>query len=145
VSEGLRSGELAAAAGVNVQTLRYDERRGLLDEPDRTQGGHRVYAPEAVTVLRVVKAAQRLGSTLDDIAETLEAGRHHHGRRPRDGLRARTAARLADVEAKIADLAVIRVTLRAALDTGCDDLMTCAGSERCPLPFGELASARSAR
>lgn len=55
MSEGLRSGELAAAAGVNVQTLRYYERRGLLDEPDRTLGGHRLYPSETVTVLRVIK------------------------------------------------------------------------------------------
>lgn len=72
MSDGLRSGELAAAAGVNVQTLRYYERRGLLDEPDRTLGGHRVYAPDAVIVLRVIKAAQRLGFTLDDVADLLE-------------------------------------------------------------------------
>ena len=39
MSAGLRTGELAAAVGVNVQTLRYYERRGLLDEPDRTLGG----------------------------------------------------------------------------------------------------------
>jgi len=58
---GLRSGEVADAAGVNVQTLRYYERRGLLHEPDRTLGGHRLYPPEAVTVLRVIKVAQRLG------------------------------------------------------------------------------------
>ena len=59
---GLRSGEVAHAAGVNVQTLRYYERRGLLREPDRTLGGHRVYPPATViTVLRVIKAAQRLG------------------------------------------------------------------------------------
>ena len=57
MSAGLRSGELAAAAGVNVQTLRYYERRGLLAEPDRTLGGHRVYPAETVTVLRVIKAA----------------------------------------------------------------------------------------
>ena len=74
MSEGLRSGELAAAAGVNVQTLRYYERRGLLDEPDRTLGGHRMYPSEAVTVLRVIKAAQRLGFTLDDVADLLESG-----------------------------------------------------------------------
>ncbi|WP_281280939.1 MerR family DNA-binding transcriptional regulator [Actinocorallia herbida] len=60
--EGLRSGELAAAAGVNAQTLRYYERRGLLAEPERTLGGHRLYPAAAVTVLRVIKAAQRLGS-----------------------------------------------------------------------------------
>jgi DNA-binding transcriptional MerR regulator len=140
VSEGLRSGALAAAAGVNVQTLRYYERRGLLDTPDRTLGGHRVYAPETVTVLRVIKAAQRLGFTLDDVAELLEAGRHHHGRRVADGLQIRATAKLAEVEEKLADLAVVRDTLRAALDAGCDDLLACAESECCPLPFVELAS-----
>ena len=57
---GLRTGELAAAAGVNIQTLRYYERRGLLAEPQRTLGGHRLYPEDAVTVLRVIKAAQRL-------------------------------------------------------------------------------------
>jgi MerR family mercuric resistance operon transcriptional regulator len=145
MSEGLRSGELAAAAGVNVQTLRYYERRGLLDEPDRTLGGHRVYAPETVTVLRVIKAAQRLGFTLDDVADLVEAGRHHHGRRASDGLQVRAAAKLAEVEAKLADLAVIRDTLRAALDASCDDLMTCAATACCPLPFVELGSVSGVR
>jgi DNA-binding transcriptional MerR regulator len=112
VSEGLRSGELAAAAGVNVQTLRYYERRGLLDEPHRTLGGHRLYPSETVMVLRVIKAAQRLGFTLDDVAELLEAGRHYHGGRVKDGLQTRAAAKLVEVEAKLADLAVIRDTLR---------------------------------
>ena len=134
MSDGLRSGELAAAAGVNVQTLRYYERRGLLDEPDRTLGGHRVYAPEAVTVLRVIKAAQRLGFALDDVAELLEAGRHQHGGPMRDGLQARAATKLAEVEARIADLTVIRDTLRAALDAGCEETLETGSrpSPRCP-------------
>jgi MerR family mercuric resistance operon transcriptional regulator len=138
VNVGLRSGELAAAAGVNVQTLRYYERRGLLTEPDRTSGGHRVYAPETVTVLRVIKSAQRLGFTLDDVAELLEAGRHRHGRAGNDGLHARAVAKLAEVEAELADLTVIRDTLRAAVEAGCDDLMSCAEAEDCPLPFTGL-------
>jgi MerR family mercuric resistance operon transcriptional regulator len=45
---------VAAAAGVNQQTLRYYERRGLVDEPDRTLGGRRQYPPETVTILRVI-------------------------------------------------------------------------------------------
>lgn len=49
---GLRSGQVADAAGVNPQTLRYYERRGLLAEPERSLGGHRLYPPETVTVLR---------------------------------------------------------------------------------------------
>jgi hypothetical protein len=57
----LRAGQVAVAVGVNVETLRYYERRGLLAEPDRSPGGHRLYPAETVTVLRVIKAAQRLG------------------------------------------------------------------------------------
>ncbi|MEU4652217.1 MerR family transcriptional regulator [Nocardia fluminea] len=54
---------------MNAQTLRYYERRGLLAEPDRSLGGHRLYPEQAVTVLRVIKAAQRLGFTLDEVAD----------------------------------------------------------------------------
>ncbi|MBX6384579.1 MAG: MerR family transcriptional regulator [Microbispora sp.] len=130
----LRTGEVADAAGVNVQTLRYYHRRGLLKEPRRSNGGHRLYPPEAVTVLRVIKAAQRLGFTLGEVAELLETASRRHGR-PDGGLRARAAAKLAEVERKIADLEAIRRTLTEALDAGCDDLVACAASPRCPLPF----------
>jgi DNA-binding transcriptional MerR regulator len=139
---GLRSGELADAAGVNLQTLRYYERRGLLSEPDRTLGGHRVYPPEAVTVLRVIKAAQRLGFTLEEISDLLDMGTHRHGSRPDTGLQARATAKLADVEAKIADLGIIRDTLRTAIAAGCDDLITCSQNPSCPIPFSGLAEER---
>lgn len=135
---GLRSGQVARAAGVNQQTLRYYERRGLLAEPDRTLGGHRLYPDETVTVLRVIKAAQRLGFSLDEVAELLQAGRHRHAG-PDAGLRGRAAAKLTEVEAKVADLTVIAGTLRAALETGCEDLIECAGLPHCPLPFAGLA------
>ncbi|MGC5022386.1 MerR family transcriptional regulator [Micromonospora sp. DT47] len=135
---GLRSSQVAAAAGLNPQTLRYYERRGLLAEPRRSLGGHRLYPAETVTVLRVIKAAQRLGFTLDEVADLLDTARHRH-RRPADaGLQARAQAKLAEVEAKIADLRVIAGTLRAAVDAGCDDLMACAGSACCPIPFATL-------
>ena len=130
---GLRSGEVAAAAGVNLQTLRYYERRGLLDEPVRGPGGHRQYPAEAVTVLRVIKAAQRLGFTLDEVAELIDAGRPHAG------LQRRAAAKLAEVEAKIADLRAIAGSLRTALDAGCDNLVECAGNDCCAIPFATIA------
>jgi DNA-binding transcriptional MerR regulator len=135
---GLRSGQVAAAAGVNPQTLRYYERRGLLAEPERTLGGHRVYTGDAITVLRVIKAAQRLGFTLDEVAGLLEAGRHSHGR-PKAGLQARAQAKLAEVAAKIDDLQVIAAALRAAMRSGCDDLAACAAQPCCPIPFDEIA------
>jgi MerR family mercuric resistance operon transcriptional regulator len=136
--QSLRSGQVAEAAGVNLQTLRYYERRGLLAEPQRSTGGHRLYPPETVTVLRVIKAAQRLGFTLEEVADLLEAGTHRHGR-PRAGLHRRAQDKLAEVEAKIADLTVIRQALTDALAAGCDDLTACAHSSCCPLPFADLA------
>ena len=126
MTAGLRSGQVAAAAGVNLQTLRYYERRGLLAEPTRTLGGHRVYPVDTVTVLRVIKTAQRLGFTLDEVADLLDTATHRHGRRRQPGLQARAEAKLADIEQKIADLAVIRDTLSEAITAGCDDLVTCA-------------------
>jgi DNA-binding transcriptional MerR regulator len=134
----LRTGEVAEAAGINIQTLRYYHRRGLLEEPLRSDGGHRRYPPETVTLLRVIKAAQRLGFTLEEVADLVETASHRHGGRD-TGLRARAAAKLAEVDGKIADLQAIRHTLAEALDAGCDDLVACAGSPCCPLPFPDLA------
>ncbi|GAA1745058.1 Hg(II)-responsive transcriptional regulator [Luedemannella helvata] len=128
----MRSGELARAAGVNPQTLRYYERRGLLAEPRRSPGGHRLYPAGALTTLRVIKAAQRLGFTLDEVAELVDLGIHGHGRRRDTSLQRRAAGKLTEIEARIADLRLIADSLRAALDAGCDDLVTCATSERCP-------------
>jgi MerR family transcriptional regulator, mercuric resistance operon regulatory protein len=142
--DGMRSGEVARAAGVNLQTLRYYERRGLLAEPDRSLGGHRIYPAEAVTTLKVMKAAQRLGFTLDEIAELLEVGRDRHSRRKNGNVAARAAAKLAGVEAKIADLQLIRDRLRAAAEAGCDDLLTCVELPGCPIPFESLTGPQNA-
>ncbi|WP_083673159.1 MerR family transcriptional regulator [Micromonospora sp. CB01531] len=107
---GLRSGQLADAAGVNLQTLRYYERRGLLASPQRSPGGHRLYPPDTVTLLRVIKTAQRLGFTLNEVADLLDAGRHRHGGRPDAGLQARargrTRARRPNTAVTVRDLAV---------------------------------------
>ena len=56
---------------MNNETLRYYERRGLIAEPARSPGGHRLYPAEVVTHLRVIKAAQRLGFSLDEVADLL--------------------------------------------------------------------------
>lgn len=133
----MRSGELAAAAGVNVQTLRYYERRGLLPEPRRSLGGYREYDEDAVALLRVVKAAQRLGFTLDEVDELLDAGRRRH---PPPDLQARARDKLAEVDRRMADLARIREGLVRAIDARCDSLTDCT-CEDCPLPFVELATA----
>ncbi|CAJ1505384.1 MerR family transcriptional regulator [[Mycobacterium] burgundiense] len=130
---GLRIGEVAAAVRVNIETLRYYERRGLLVEPHRSLGGHRSYPPETVTTLRVIKAAQRLGFTLDEVGDLLAATRL--GGRSDAGLRARAVLKLTEVDQKLAELSAVRDTLRATLEAGCEDLLVCAESPCCPLPF----------
>ncbi len=135
MTAGLRSGQLAAAAGVNIQTLRYYERRGLLPEPSRSLGGHREYGPDAVTVLRIIKAVQRLGFTLDEIAELLAVGSH---RGPRPGLRERAQNKIAEVDARIAQLQEVRDALTLVVAAGCSDLAACSCTPGCPIPFTGL-------
>ncbi|GAA4226440.1 Zn(2+)-responsive transcriptional regulator [Actinomadura meridiana] len=134
---GLRSGQVADAAGVNRQTLRYYERRGLLDDPARTPGGHRVYPPEAVTRIHMIKAAQRLGFTLDETAALLTSAQHGPPSRggTETGLADQARAKLTDIETRIDELNTVAATLRAALAAGCDDLEICAAEPTCPLPF----------
>jgi DNA-binding transcriptional MerR regulator len=87
--------------------------------------------------LRINEVAQRLGFTLEEVAELIEVGR----RRGRDsGLQARAREKLLEVEARIADLAAIRDNLVAALHAGCEDLHECATSDCCPLPFVEITT-----
>ena len=133
----LRIGEVAAAAGVHKETLRYYERRGLIARPDRSPGGHRLYDDETVTTLRVVKAAQRLGFTLEEVAELIEVGRR---RGPAPDFRGRAREKLTEIDQRIADLTLIRGSLVAALDAGCRDLHECAGAECCPIPFADLST-----
>ncbi len=135
----LRVGQVADAAGINKETLRYYERRGLIDRPDRSPGGHRLYDDRAVVTLRVIKAAQRLGFTLDEVAELIEVGRR---RGPEVDLQSRAREKLVEIDERIADLATIRSSLVAAIDAGCKDLHECAGDDCCPIPFIEISAAR---
>lgn len=67
----LTIGQVAAAADVNIQTIRYYERRGLFAAPRRTPAGYRAYATEAVSRLRFIKHAQELGFSLKEIQDLL--------------------------------------------------------------------------
>jgi DNA-binding transcriptional MerR regulator len=138
MSAGLRPGQVAEAAGIGREALRYYERRGLVAPAARTLGGHRLYPAETVTRLRIIKAAQRLGFTLEEIADLIEVSAHRHTGSG-VGLQERAGAKFAEVDAKIADLTLIRTALSEAIEAGCDDLTECARSSCCPLPFPELA------
>lgn len=102
-------GKLAEAAGVNVQTVRYYERRGLLPDPPRTASGYREYPESDVARISFIRRAQGLGFTLKEIADLLSL-RMAPGTTP-DQVRGRVASKIADVESRIAELERIRGAL----------------------------------
>lgn len=113
--ERMRIGAVAARAGVNIQTLRYYERRGLLEAPERTAAGYREYPSETVRLIRFVKRAQDLGFTLAEIEELI-ALRDADGRR-RGAARALAEAKMRDIDKKLAQLQAMRSALHTLVDS----------------------------
>jgi MerR family mercuric resistance operon transcriptional regulator len=116
-------GRLARAAGVNIETIRYYQRRGLLTTPRKPPQGVRRYSGETLARLRFIRRAQELGFTLRDIAELLKLG---------DGSCAQTRAiaehRMADIELRLRDLESMRATLGKLI-------RTCRAGNRPPCPI----------
>ena len=111
MNEHLSIGALAKAADVNVETIRYYQRRGLLDEPAKPLGGHRRYAVSAAARVRFIKRAQLHGFTLEEIRELLLL---------EDGQSCQATRLLAErkldlIEERIADLSRIRRLLRGLI------------------------------
>lgn len=111
----MRTSEVAAQARVNPQTLRYYERRGLLPEPERSASGYRAYDGQAVRLVRFIKRAQDLGFTLDDVDALLHLG--GGGPESCDGARDLATAKIADLDARIADLQAMRTALVQLVQT----------------------------
>jgi MerR family mercuric resistance operon transcriptional regulator len=105
----MRIGELAAEAAVNIQTLRYYERVGLLPKPGRRSSGYRAYDPHTVHRVRFIKRAQELGFTLAEIGELL-ALRERSENACRE-VELRASATLARIAEKIRDLEIMRGAL----------------------------------
>ena len=110
--ENLTIGTFAQAAGVNVETIRFYQHRGLLPTPERPPGGIRRYGSADVARVKFVKAAQRLGFSLDEIGQLLAL---------EDGAHCSEAAELAsqrldDVRARLADLTRIEAALSRLVD-----------------------------
>jgi DNA-binding transcriptional MerR regulator len=113
-------GELAAAAGIGVETVRYYERRGLLPAPPRTKSGYRTYDDTALARLEFVARAKHLGFTLAEIRELVGAP----SRAPDDVLCA-ARAKLAALDQKLDALAVQQARLRELIATCEDDADGC--------------------
>ena len=125
--QALSIGEVARAAQVNVQTLRYYERRGLLEAPKRTPAGRRQFAEETIRLIRFIKRSQELGFTLAEIRELISLRRV--GGRGRSKVRRLAQDKLVDVEQKIRRLSSIRGAIRTLVDScACQD-----GAIECPI------------
>ncbi len=123
--QSLTIGALAKAANVNVETIRFYQRKGLLPEPDKPYGGIRRYCQADVARVRFVKSAQRLGFSLDEVADLLKL---------EDGTHCNEASSLAerklgDIRMKLADLARMESVL-AQLVCACHARK---GNVSCPL------------
>lgn len=116
-AQRVRTSEVAARAAVNVETLRYYERRGLLNVPGRSPAGYRTWSPRAVREVRFIKRAQQVGFTLSDVEELLQLARG--GPESCEDTRAIARERITQLNNRIADLVAMRDALNELL-AGCD-------------------------
>ena len=120
-------GKVARQAGVNIQTVRYYERRGLLLPNGRRDSGYRLYGDDAVKKIRFIKNAQALGFSLDEIARLLSL---RVGRKVQCGkVKKQAEARLRVVREKIAGLRAMEQVLNRLVRT-CEARVT---TGQCPI------------
>lgn len=123
-ARGLTIGQLAKTTGVNLETVRYYERIGLMVSPDRTESGHRVYDQKAVRHLAFVRRARELGFSIADIRAllTLAAPGHNSCAEVKDV----ASAHLVSVQTKLVDLAKLETILsRTIAQCGEDQSPAC--------------------
>jgi MerR family transcriptional regulator, copper efflux regulator len=125
--KALTIGRLAREAGVNLETVRYYERRGLLPRPPRSASGYRLFPLEATRRLRFIRHAQELGFSLAEIRELLSLRVSPAAKRT--DVRRRAEVKIADIDAKIRSLESMRKTLRK-LTNACEG---CGPVAECPI------------
>lgn len=123
--EALTIGRLARLGGVNLETIRYYEREGLLQKPPRTPAGYRMFPSDTARRVRFIKRAQELGFSLSEIRELL-ALKMKPGTNRKDIL-VRAEAKIADIEQKIETLERMKRALRNMTERcdGCGPLAEC--------------------
>ena len=125
--ETLRTGRLASLAGVNVETLRFYERRGLLQEPPRRPSGYREYPADAVRVVRFIKRAQELGFTLREVEELLRLREDRTA--SCSEVRTAASAKIEDIEGKLRGLRA----MKRALTTLVESCSSEGSTRECPI------------
>ena len=112
---GLTIGQVARAAGIGVETVRFYERQGVLAPPPRTGSGYRQYAADTVGRLRFVRRAERLGFTLREVKELLALGADPDA--DRADVREKAQSKIDDVREKVRDLKLVLAQLVRLRDT----------------------------
>jgi Hg(II)-responsive transcriptional regulator len=110
----MKIGEVAAYAGVNVQTIRFYERRGMLPMPARLASGYRIYPANIVKLIQFIKQSQELGYTLDEIKQLLLV-RSNRNKGNAQGVRSLAEAKIKSIEARINRLKRMRRELKRIL------------------------------
>jgi MerR family mercuric resistance operon transcriptional regulator len=121
----LTIGVPAEAAGVNVETIRFYQRKGLMQEPKRPLGSIRRYGGADFARVRFIKSAQRLGFSLDEVQDLLKLEDGSHCTEARE----QAERKLADVRAKLAELQRIEAVLQDLVQRCC----AASGEVRCPM------------
>ena len=121
----LKIGEVARRGGVNLQTIRYYEREGLLQEPPRLASGYRMFPELAVYRVRFIKRAQELGFSLAEIRELLSL--RQNAEAGSLAMRERAQAKIADIDQKIRTLRAMKNALHDLTEKcpGCGPLSDC--------------------
>ena len=134
MGQGLTIGRLAALTGVNLETVRYYERVGLMPSPERTAGGHRNYRPEHRSRLAFIRRARELGFRLDDIRALIQLA--EQGRKGCAEVKAIAQDHLRGVRAKMDDLSRLAAVLDEAIENcgdgqapGCPVIEALGGSQ----------------
>lgn len=120
-------GQVAKETQVNIQTVRYYERRGLIPKPSRRASGYRQYAPDVVQRIQFIKNAQALGFSLQEIAELLAL--RVDPRLPRGEVKQHVDTKITDIEQKIERLQAIKQALLNLSNTCTGD----GSASHCPI------------
>jgi MerR family copper efflux transcriptional regulator len=122
----LKIGQVSRLAGIAVETVRFYERQGLLDEPARKASGYRLYSEDVIPRLQFIKRAKELGFSLGEIADLLSLGVDSSA--TCEEVRRRATEKIEEISGKIDDLSRMKCALEA-LVSACDE----GTGSACPL------------
>ena len=125
--DGMTIGKLASESGVTVETIRFYERKGLIEQPGKPPTGYRSYPAETGVQVRFIRNAKELGFSLREIRELLSlAGASKVNRK---GMRTRVEAKIAEIDVKVEGLHRLREELSGLIEVCRSEKKKC----RCPI------------